>query len=85
MAAPVPTLCRLLSVAAKYWKSLRLFAITTVLERKALGPDSESYGPNRVGRTESLQPAARPELKLIKEDLVPRAADKLCIHRSLVW
>src|SRR6267154_1509992 len=53
-----------------------LFAITTVLERKGLGRIQNRYGPNRVGPYGILQPAADGIKALIKEDLVPRAADK---------
>jgi len=56
-----------------------LFAITTVLERKGLGRIQNRYGPNRVGPFGFLQFAADGVKALIKEDLVPRAADKV-IH-----
>ncbi len=54
-----------------------LFAITTVLERKGLGRIQNRYGPNRVGPFGFLQPAADGIKALTKEDLVPRAADKV--------
>ena len=54
-----------------------LFAITTILERKGLGRIQNRYGPNRVGPFGILQPAADGIKALIKEDIVPRAADKV--------
>ena len=54
-----------------------LFAITTVLERKGLGRIQNRYGPNRVGPFGFLQFAADGIKALIKEDVVPRAADKV--------
>lgn len=56
-----------------------LFAITTVLERKGLGRIQNRYGPNRVGPFGFLQFAADGIKMLIKEDIVPRSADKV-IH-----
>ncbi|HXJ60012.1 MAG TPA: NADH-quinone oxidoreductase subunit NuoH [Verrucomicrobiae bacterium] len=63
-----------------------LFAITTVIERKGLGRIQNRLGPNRVGL-----PPPFPQLRLagfgqfiadgikalIKEDIVPRAADRV--------
>jgi NADH-quinone oxidoreductase subunit H len=54
-----------------------LFAITTILERKGLGRMQNRYGPNRVGPFGLLQPAADGIKALIKEDVVPAAADQL--------
>jgi NADH-quinone oxidoreductase subunit H len=54
-----------------------LFAIMTIMERKGLGRIQNRYGPNRVGPFGFLQPAADGIKALIKEDLVPRAADKV--------
>jgi NADH-quinone oxidoreductase subunit H len=56
-----------------------LFAVTTVFERKGLGRIQNRYGPNRVGPFGFLQPAADGIKALIKEDVVPRTADKV-IH-----
>src|SRR5690348_11905899 len=54
-----------------------LFAITTILERKGLGRMQNRLGPNRVGPFGLLQPAADGIKALIKEDVVPAAADQL--------
>ena len=54
-----------------------LFAITTWLERKGLARVQNRYGPNRAGPFGWLQPAADGIKALTKEDLVPRAADKV--------
>src|SRR5216110_2381653 len=54
-----------------------LFAITTLLERKGLGRIQNRYGPNRVGPYGLLQPIADGLKTLTKEDIVPRAADKV--------
>ena len=71
-----PLVSAILSVAAIIGVFAGLFAITTVLERKGLGRIQNRYGPNRVGPYGILQPAADGIKALIKEDLVPRAADK---------
>ncbi|MFO1461576.1 MAG: NADH-quinone oxidoreductase subunit NuoH [Verrucomicrobiota bacterium] len=52
-----------------------IFALTTVLERKALGRIQNRPGPNRVGPAGFLQFAADGIKSLTKEDIVPRAAD----------
>ena len=52
-----------------------LFALTTILERKGLGRIQNRLGPNRVGPFGILQPVADGIKALIKEDVVPRAAD----------
>lgn len=54
-----------------------LFAITTWAERKILGRIQNRYGPNRVGPYGLLQPIADGLKMLSKEDIVPRAADKV--------
>jgi NADH-quinone oxidoreductase subunit H len=54
-----------------------LFAIVTVIERKGLGRIQNRYGPNRVGPFGFLQFVADGIKALIKEDVVPRAADKM--------
>ncbi len=54
-----------------------MFALTTVVERKAIGRMQNRYGPNRVGPFGFLQFAADGIKSLIKEDIVPHAADKL--------
>ncbi len=54
-----------------------LFALMTIMERKGLGRIQNRYGPNRVGPFGFLQPAADGIKALIKEDVVPRAADKV--------
>src|ERR1043166_7752654 len=67
----------IISVAAIVGAFATLFAITTVLERKGVGRIQNRYGPNRVGPFGFLQPAADGIKAIIKEDLVPRAADSL--------
>src|SRR5437764_7936807 len=54
-----------------------LFAATTLLERKGLGRIQNRYGPNRVGPYGLLQPIADGIKMLTKEDIVPRAADRV--------
>jgi NADH-quinone oxidoreductase subunit H len=54
-----------------------LFAITTVIERKGLGRIQNRFGPNRVGPFGFFQFAADGLKMLTKEDVVPRAADKV--------
>ena len=53
-----------------------IFALTTLVERKALGRIQNRYGPNRVGIFGVLQPLADGLKILLKEDIVPRVADK---------
>ncbi len=54
-----------------------LFAVATWLERKGLGRIQNRYGPNRVGPWGLLQPIADGIKMLTKEDIVPRAADRV--------
>ena len=80
--APVqaqPIISAIVSVAAIIGVFATLFAITTVLERKGLGRIQNRYGPNRVGPFGILQPLADGVKALIKEDIVPRTADRI-IH-----
>ncbi len=81
-----PILSVLISVVALIIVFAILFAVATVFERKGLGRIQNRYGPNRVGipfTNISLfgfgQPIADGIKALIKEDLVPRTADKV-IH-----
>jgi NADH-quinone oxidoreductase subunit H len=71
-----PLASAILSVAAIIFVFAGLFAITTVVERKGLGRIQNRYGPNRVGPFGFLQFAADGIKALIKEDIVPRSADK---------
>jgi len=73
----LPVVSAILSLAPVLMVFPGLFAITTVLERKGLGRIQNRYGPNRVGPFGFLQFAADGIKALIKEDLVPRAADKI--------
>lgn len=72
-----PIVSLLLSVAAIMATFPALFAVTTLLERKGLGRIQNRYGPNRVGPCGLLQPAADGVKAIIKEDLIPRTADKV--------
>ena len=74
-----PLVSAAISVGAMIGVFASLFALTTILERKGLGRIQNRYGPNRVGPFGFLQPAADGIKALIKEDLVPRAADQV-IH-----
>src|ERR1051325_8138813 len=74
----------LLSIAALIGVFASLFAVTTILERKGLGRIQNRYGPNRVGLPFTDlklfgfgQPMADGLKTLTKEDIVPRAADKV--------
>ena len=53
-----------------------LFALTTLLERKGLGRIQNRLGPNRVGPLGLFQPVADGLKMLIKEDIIPRSADR---------
>src|SRR5438874_8621479 len=72
-----PLVSAIISVVALIGVFATLFAITTVLERKALGRIQKRYGPNRVGPFGILQPVADGIKALIKEDIVPRTADSV--------
>ncbi len=49
----------------------------TLIERKVVGRMQNRIGPNRVGKYGLLQPLADGVKMLIKEDIVPRNADKV--------
>src|ERR1041384_1102126 len=72
-----PVVSAVISIAAIIMVFATLFAITTWLERKGLGRIQNRFGPNRVGPFGLLQPAADGIKAIIKEDLVPRAADRV--------
>ncbi len=76
-SAAQPLVGILLSIAAIIVVFATLFAITTIMERKILGRIQNRYGPNRTGPFGLLQPAADGIKMLTKEDIVPRAADKI--------
>jgi NADH-quinone oxidoreductase subunit H len=72
-----PWVAHVISIAAIIIVFATLFAVTTWLERKGLGRIQNRYGPNRVGPFGLLQPAADGIKALTKEDVVPRAADRI--------
>src|SRR5215475_2911590 len=72
-----PLVASLISVAAIIFTFATLFAVSTILERKGLGRIQNRFGPNRVGPWGLLQPLADGLKAMTKEDVVPRAADKL--------
>jgi NADH-quinone oxidoreductase subunit H len=72
-----PVVSALLSVLPIIAVFPMLFALTTVLERKGLGRIQNRLGPNRVGPAGFLQFAADGVKAIIKEDVVPRAADRV--------
>src|SRR5215470_10605498 len=72
-----PLVSALISVVAIIVIFAILFAITTILERKGLGRIQNRYGPNRVGPFGAFQPVADGLKAMTKEDIVPRAADKV--------
>src|ERR1700680_688366 len=67
----------LLNIGAVLGVFLTLFALISVLERKILGRIQNRYGPNRVGPFGLFQPVAHGIKMLIKEDIVPKRADKI--------
>lgn len=78
-----PLLSAALSVAAILAAFGTLFAIVTVFERKGLARIQNRYGPNRVGIPFTRirlfgfgQPIADGIKALIKEDFIPRGADR---------
>ncbi|MHB8519268.1 MAG: NADH-quinone oxidoreductase subunit NuoH [Limisphaerales bacterium] len=75
--ASQPLVSALVSIIGIIGVFATLFALTTILERKGLGRIQNRYGPNRVGPYGILQPAADGIKAIIKEDVVPRSADKL--------
>jgi NADH-quinone oxidoreductase subunit H len=72
-----PLVSMLVSIVAIIAVFGGLFALTTVIERKGLGRIQNRLGPNRVGPYGFLQFAADGIKALIKEDIVPRAADRV--------
>jgi NADH-quinone oxidoreductase subunit H len=66
----------LVSAAGILMTFATLFALTTWIERKALGRIQNRLGPNRTGPFGLLQPMADGIKMLTKEDIVPRGADK---------
>src|SRR6266511_4263127 len=79
-----PFVSALLSVGAIMVVFALLFGITTVIERKMIGRIQNRYGPNRVGlpltdlRLFGFGQFMADGIKaLTKEDVVPRAADKV--------
>jgi NADH-quinone oxidoreductase subunit H len=72
-----PIISILLSIAPIIAVFALLFALVTVIERKGLGRIQNRLGPNRVGPYGFLQFAADGIKAIIKEDVVPRAADRV--------
>src|SRR5512138_1686578 len=56
---------------------LTIVAYTVWFERKLVGRIQNRYGPNRVGPFGLLQPLADGVKALVKEDVVPRSADRV--------
>jgi NADH-quinone oxidoreductase subunit H len=76
-AGAQPYASALLSIAALVLTFALLFGLVTVIERKGIARMQNRYGPNRVGPFGFLQFAADGIKALTKEDLVPRAADRI--------
>jgi NADH-quinone oxidoreductase subunit H len=74
-----PAAALLLSLGAMLAALGLLFGLTTVIERKAIARMQNRLGPNRVGPFGLLQFVADGIKTLTKEDIVPRAADRV-IH-----
>jgi NADH-quinone oxidoreductase subunit H len=72
-----PVVSGLLTIVAILAVFGTLFAFLTLAERKILGRIQNRPGPNRTGYFGLLQPFADAVKMLIKEDIVPRAADQL--------
>ncbi|MCI0536773.1 MAG: NADH-quinone oxidoreductase subunit NuoH [Verrucomicrobiales bacterium] len=72
-----PLLSALVTVTAVLAVFAALFALTTLVERKALGRIQNRLGPNRVGPFGLLQPLADGLKMLTKEDIVPTTADRV--------
>jgi NADH-quinone oxidoreductase subunit H len=69
----------LLLIGAALFVLLTAAAYTVYLERKVAALIQQRVGPNRVGPFGLLQPLADVIKLILKEDIVPKAADKL-IH-----
>ncbi len=67
----------LIKLAVVLGALITLAAYMVLVERKLLGRFQIRYGPNRVGPFGLLQPLADGIKMILKEDFVPRAADRL--------
>ena len=67
----------LISIAAILAVFGLVFAFLTLAERKILGRTQNRPGPNRTGPWGLLQPFADAVKMLTKEDIIPRAADRV--------
>lgn len=72
-----PLVSMALSAGALIMGFVSLFAITVLIERKALGRIQNRLGPNRVGPYGLLQPLADFVKMLTKENIVPHTADQV--------
>jgi len=61
---------------------LSIFAFLMLFERKFLGYFQLRLGPNRTGPWGLLQPVADAVKIIIKEDIIPREADRIDLQRS---